>query len=111
MIPKTRNQQNIVLRTTPPSPDSLAEGIIATESYSAPKAILALKNSKGMMISVTDEEIITAHKEIIELESIIPEITSAVVYAALKKMNSKANEKIVCINTGSGLKDINKFIK
>ena len=38
MIPKTRNQQNIVLRTTPPSPDSLAEGQI----------VFAMTSNKGL---------------------------------------------------------------
>jgi cytoskeletal protein CcmA (bactofilin family) len=38
MIPKTRNQQNIVLRTTSPSPDSLAEGQI----------VFAMTSNKGL---------------------------------------------------------------
>ncbi len=89
--------------------DSIAEGIVAEESYDSPKAIKAIKDSNGYIISVTDEEIKKALKLIIKLESIIPEITSASAYAALAKLKVSKCSKIIIINTGSGMKTIGEI--
>jgi len=89
--------------------DSVAEGIVAEESYDSPKAIRAINDSKGYIISVTDREIKQALKSIIKLESIVPEITSASVYAALVKLKVNKKSKIVVINTGSGMKTIREI--
>ncbi|MFH0898213.1 MAG: pyridoxal-phosphate dependent enzyme [bacterium] len=89
--------------------ESVAEGIIAVESYSSFKAIKAIKETKGFMVTVLDKEIIETHKEIIFMESIVPELTSSSVFAALKKIKADKNEVVVCINTGSGLKDVKEF--
>jgi threonine synthase len=58
-------------------------------------------------VSVTEKEILLAHKKIISSESIVPEMTSASVFAAFGKLKLKG--KVVCINTGSGLKDVKEF--
>ena len=89
----------------PDAPDSLAEGIIATESYASAKALKAINESKGMMISVTETEIQEAHEQIQETEDLTPEFTSSSVYAAVKKIKVTLGEIIVCINTGSAVKE------
>lgn len=91
------------------APDSIAEGIIARESYAAPKVIRALKESRGELIQITEKELKQALKNIISKESITPEPTAAVVYAALKKIKAK-NKKIVCIQTGNGMKNLEEII-
>lgn len=91
--------------------DSVAEGIVALESYCSPHAVAALKESGGYVIEVSDAEIIYALKNIIKLESLVPEPTTATVYAALPKLFEPANSKIVCINTGSGLKFLDEIAK
>lgn len=88
----------------PDAPESLAEGIIATESYASPKALKAINESKGMMISVTEKEIEEAHEQIQKMEHLTPEFTSSSVYAAVKKIKVTPDEIIVCINTGSAVK-------
>lgn len=93
-------------------PDSVAEGIIARESYSSPKVVRAVKENKGKIIEVTDQEIIVALKDIIKIESLTPEPTSAVVYAALKKLGLQTiGNKIVCIQTGNGMKNLEEILE
>lgn len=85
--------------------DSIAEGIVAQESYASPKAVKALKESGGYVIEVTDQEITGALRDIIRTESIIPEPTSAAAYAALPKLQGINPESLIlAINTGSGMK-------
>lgn len=86
------------------APESIAEGIVATESYTAPKAIKALKSSSGRIITVTDKEILSVIEQIDKLEVLLPEPTAASAFAALPKINCLPNAKIVVILTGTGMK-------
>lgn len=93
--------------------DSVAEGIIAQESYNSPQAVQALRESNGYVIEVNDTEVIHALKKIIETENIIPEPTSAATFAALYKLNVDKSTLVVAINTGDGKKmmgEINHLI-
>ncbi|MDP3957507.1 MAG: pyridoxal-phosphate dependent enzyme [bacterium] len=93
-------------------PDSVAEGIIARESYSSPKVVKALRENGGKVVEVTDQEIVSALKDIIRIESFTPEPTSAVVYAALKKLGLKTGgNKIVCIQTSNGMKNLEEILE
>lgn len=90
--------------------DSIAEGIIATESYCSPIAVAALTATNGEVIEVTDHEIATALQQIIQFESIVPEPTTAAVYAALPKISDvKTDDQIVCVHGGTGLKFLSKI--
>lgn len=92
--------------------DSIAEGIVAKESYCSPKAIRALQESQGYVIEVTDQEIIDALHTIIRTELIFPEPTSAAVYAALPKLKiTNPKGLVVAINTGSGLKCLPELLQ
>lgn len=86
------------------APDSIAEGIVATESYASPKTIKALKASGGYIITVTDQEIEIAIDQIDKTEVLLPEVTAASAFAGLPKLNCSPNAKIVVILTGSGMK-------
>lgn len=105
-----QNKDYVVLDQVP---DSIAEGIIARESYSSPKAIRSIKESRGEIIEVTDQETIQALRDIIRIESLMPEPTSATVYAALRRLNfaNKKNLNIVCIQTGNGMKNLEEVLK
>lgn len=92
--------------------DSIAEGIVAEESYCSPKVIEALQASGGSIIEVSDSEIRIALKEIIATESLIPEPTSAAAFAAVKKLGEigiKKDSSVVIVNTGSGLKMLSEI--
>lgn len=84
--------------------DSVAEGIVAQESYCSPVAIDALKASGGYVVEVTDVEIIQALKDVIQLHSFVTEPTSAAAFAALSKLTCPKDATVVAINTGSGMK-------
>lgn len=86
------------------APDSVAEGIVATESYASPKAIKALKASGGQIITVTDDEIKNSIEQVDKSEVLLPEVTSASAFAALPKLDCSPNAKIVVILTGTGMK-------
>lgn len=92
------------------SPNSIAEGIIALESYSSPKVMKALKNTNGYMIEVTDEEVTIAMKEIISLEGLLPEPTAAAVFAGIKKIHT-TGKTIVCIQTAGGQKNLKEIME
>ena len=95
--------------------DSIAEGIVAKDSYDAPRALLALKESSGMMASVTDVETLDELFACARREGILVEPTSATVLAAGKEMREAGkidkDEKVVFVLTGSGLKTIDEMIK
>lgn len=84
--------------------DSIAEGIVAQESYNSPQAVQALRDSGGYVIEVDDREVIQALREVIEKESIIPEPTAAATFAALHKLDTFKDALVVAVNTGSGKK-------
>lgn len=84
--------------------DSIAEGIVAKESYCSPKVVQALKETRGMVIEVTDKEI---HKWLaiaLKDEALCLEPTSAVVFPALEKCRAPGLKKVAVIATGTGLK-------
>ncbi len=90
--------------------DSIAEGIVAQESYCSPKAIAALQTSGGYVVEVTDDEIKAALKSAIQTESFVPEPTSAAVFAALPKLSCSKDATVVAINTGSGMKVLTEIL-
>jgi len=92
-------------------PDSIAEGIVAKESYSAPVALEALLATGGYIVEVTEWEINNALKLLINEEAIVAEPTSAAAFAALRKLKCDKTAKIVVINTGSGMKNLNELIQ
>ena len=79
----------------------LAKHISTSYTPSLPLVLHAIKDSKGSVITVSDEEIKIAFKEVLELESINLSYTSASVFAAINKMRTgiHRNPKIVCIIT------------
>lgn len=91
--------------------ESIAEGIVALESYSAPKVMMALKETGGFILEVTDAEIKTSMHEIISLESLLPEPTAGVVYAAVKKLTHASNKKIALVQTAGGMKNLKEIMQ
>lgn len=69
-----------------------------------------IKESNGIAISVTDEEIKEAMKDLSHLEGIFAEPTGVASLAAFRKMYEKnaigPDSKVVCLITGHGFKDM-----
>lgn len=95
-------------------PASECEAIVAKESFCCAKAVHALRESGGFGISVTDDQVISGLQHAVEREGILPEFSSASVFAAFLENTeriAKLGEKIVIINTGNGLKEIDLLSK
>jgi threonine synthase len=92
--------------------ESVAEGIVASESYNSIFAVKALRESHGFPVSVTDHDIVRNLRAAIG-QGIIIEPTSAAALAATEQMinDRKVNpdETIVCMLTGSGIKTLTEI--
>jgi len=68
----------------------------------------ALKDSGGLAVAVSDDEMLQAEREVAETQGILPCPEGGATWAALKKLTAegrvKSSESIVLFNTGSGLK-------
>jgi threonine synthase len=90
---------------TTPKATSVAKGLAITKPVRWKRMLQALRESNGKCIAVSEEEIMSAHKELAKL-SFYVEPTSAVVVAALPHLFAviKPKDTIVISLTGSGLK-------
>jgi len=89
-------------------PQTIATAIRIGNPASWQRAIAARDESEGIIDCVTDDEIISAYKLAATREGIFCEPASAASLAGLVKMTAKGNfcdKRIVCIFTGTGLKD------
>ncbi len=91
------------------NPETVASAIRIGNPVNAPKALKAIRKSGGTAESVTDDEIVSAQKELARTEGIGVEPASASSIAGLKKLLEmdmiEEGERIVCIATGHLLKD------
>lgn len=96
---------NVVLRWEKPS--TIATAISIGNPVSWMKALAAIRESDGMALAVTDEEILAARKMLASEEGLLVEAASAAPIAALSHLAPKleADALVVCIATGHGLKD------
>jgi threonine synthase len=96
-------------------PETIATAIRIGNPVNGPKAIRAIRESKGTAESVTDEEIISAQKSLARLEGLGVEPASASTIAGLKKLVEQGvvgrDERVVCIATGHILKDPEEAIE
>jgi threonine synthase len=96
-------------------PKTVATAIQIGNPVNGPKALRAIRASKGTAESVTDEEIIGAQKLIAGLEGLGVEPASASTIAGLRKLIEQGavdkDECVVCIATGHVLKDPEEAIE
>jgi threonine synthase len=99
----------IVLGKRVEKPETIATAIRIGNPASWQGALQARDESKGLIDSVTDEEITWAYKFIAEREGVFAEPASAAAVAGVRKLAEKnyfkENTRIVITLTGSGLKD------
>jgi threonine synthase len=98
----------IVLGKVIKRPKTVATAIRIGNPASWQKAVAARDESGGIIDSVTDDEIINAYRLMAIKEGIFGEPASAASLAGLIKLSKKDNfsgKRVVCIVTGTGLKD------
>ena len=90
-------------------PDTVATAIRIGNPASWSKAIAARDESGGAIDAVTDDEILAAYRALAEEEGIFCEPSSAAGVAGITKLAASsqiaADAVIVCVLTGTGLKD------
>lgn len=89
--------------------DCLATGArIKNPTRHGQSTLMALQESNGYSISVTNREMITAQHELSTYEGIFPEITSAMALAGAKKMIQKGivgGDSVLCVISSTGIKE------
>ncbi|WP_428896987.1 threonine synthase [Parelusimicrobium proximum] len=95
--------------------NTVADSILVNYPRDAQLALQALHESKGFIMTVTDEEIMAAVPELARKANIFSEPAGAAVYAALKKLAAddkiEQDETVVLIIGGNGLKDTDSVFK
>jgi threonine synthase len=92
------------------NPQTIASGICIANPLYGVKALEALKDSRGIAVSVSDEDILRSQKNLSKLEGLFVEPAAASTIAALEKLSSQEvferDETVLCFISGSGLKTI-----
>ena len=105
----------IVLGKPVLKPDTLATAIKIGNPASWEGAVAARDNSKGLIQSVTDVEILEAYQFLARQEGIFVEPASAASVAGVLKLAKKKyfrlRTTVVCVLTGHGLKDPERVVK
>jgi threonine synthase len=86
-------------------PDTVASAIRITEPVHAKWVQEAIERSGGSLITVSDDEILSAWKNLRTVEGVFSEPASAAGIAGLAHAPAASGERVVCIVTGHGLKD------
>jgi threonine synthase len=93
------------------NPETVATAIRIGNPASWAGAVAARDESGGRIDAVSDEEILTAYRSLAELEGVFCEPSSAASVAGVTKLAASGllerDALVVCVLTGSGLKDPN----
>jgi threonine synthase len=85
--------------------DTIATAIRIAEPAHRAEAEEAIAASGGAVVSLSDEEILAAWRDLAHLEGVFCEPASAAGLAALAKERLDPGAQVVCVVTGHGLKD------
>ena len=100
---------------SPMEENTLADSIAVGVPRNADKALMAIRESNGIVVNVTDEEIMAAQKLLGTTCGVFGEPAGVTGTAGLKKLCEQgiigANDTVVSVVTGNGLKDVANAIK
>jgi threonine synthase len=104
-----------VLTKPPIDARTVADSISAGLPRDRLKAMRAVRESNGAFVTVSDDEILVAIPELAQKTGVFAEPAGATAYAGLVKAVEQGlvspEDRIVVINTGSGLKDVASAMK
>jgi threonine synthase len=90
--------------------ETLASSVGAPQS--AYQALLALRQSEGVAVKITNEGLIELQELVGSLEGLFFELASVMPFAAVRQLRKQrviaSDDLVVCLATASGLKDIDK---
>lgn len=84
---------------------TVASAIRIAEPVHAAEVDEAVHRSEGAIVTVSDEEILSAWQELARTEGVFCEPSSAAGLAALARDRVEPGSRVVCVITGHGLKD------
>jgi len=84
---------------------TLASAIRIVEPAHAEEAIAAVRRSDGEVVSLADEAILSAWRDLAREEGVLCEPSSAAGLAAVIEAGVEPGARVVCVLTGHGLKD------
>jgi len=91
-------------------PHTVAEGLKIGNPYKGLTAVSKIKQSGGLAVSVSDQEILSARDFLAKKCGLFVEPSGAVSAAGLRRLlddgTIPANARVVCVLTGSGLKQL-----
>ena len=97
------------------NPETVATAIRIGNPASWQKAVAARDESGGIIDMVSDEEILAAQKLLASEAGVFGEPASAASLAGLDKLSSRgmdfSRNRVVCVITGTGLKDTETALK
>ena len=97
-------------KIVPVSATTIADSISADIPRDGVRAVRAVRETNGAYLTVGDDEILAAIRDLSRSEAVFAEPAAAAAYAGLLKAVRqglvKSDETVVCLITGSGLKDI-----
>lgn len=95
---------------TPGPSETIADGIASSLPRDRVKAMRAVKESGGVYVSVSDDQILAAIPELARGSGVFAEPAAAATFAGLRQAQSEgavsSAERVVLMVTGSGLKNI-----
>lgn len=114
-IEQAYQKGEITVRAVTPG-KTIASGVVVDNpGIAGSVALNAIRESGGFVISVSEERILDAFKLLPKEEGIFAEPTGALSVAGLKSCLEKKivseGQKVVCINSASGFKDLSAFKK
>jgi len=96
-------------------PKTIASSIANPYPPSGERVLKILKESRGIAELVSDQEMLNAQKFLAKTEGLFAEPAGAASVAVLKKLIDNGmverDETVVCVVTGSGLKDVKSAVK
>ncbi len=99
----------------PVSGKTIADSISVSLPRDGLAAVMAIRDSQGFAVSVTDEEILQAIPRIARGSNVFAEPAASATYSGLLKAvregKVKENESVVLLITGNGLKDVQSAMK
>jgi len=99
----------------PVSGETIADSISVSMPRDGMAAVMAIRDSHGFAVSVTDAEILAAIPAVARGSNVFAEPAAAATYAGLKKAAAegkiKENESAVLLISGNGLKDVVSAMK
>ncbi|OGS07536.1 MAG: threonine synthase [Elusimicrobia bacterium RIFOXYA12_FULL_51_18] len=99
----------------PVSGETIADSISVSLPRDGMAAVMAIRDSQGFAVSVSDTEILSAIPEIARGSNVFAEPAAAATYAGLRKAvkegRVKDNESVVLLISGNGLKDVQSAVK